>query len=408
MATQRPVEVHVEIDGAQCQVGQLFFHSRRQVQRSTFQYEVDFLRQSDAYAIDSILPLAAGPFQSTDETFSAFADAAPDRWGRMLMERRERRRAELEGRAKREVMESDFILGVSDLTRQGALRFKYRGDEHFSAEPAGAVPTLVSLPDLLHAADRVTDDDDTALKLLLDAGSASLGGARPKTAVRGDSGLLLAKFPHRSDEWDVMAWEKTALDLAERAGIETPARRLEKIGERHALLIRRFDRDAGRRIGYMSGRTLLESPAGDSADYSDVAEALELTTTEATLDLQGLWRRILFSVFINNTDDHLRNHGLIRKGRGWRLSPVFDVNPTPDTAKGRATTILGESRGAAQLDALKDLGEQFRLSPSERERIVGEVREAARQWPDVARSNGLSDRECKKMAGAFELATRAV
>lgn len=397
----KSVEVHVEIEGRDFLAGHLYFHARR-TQRSTFQYSADFLSLSEAYALDPALALSSGSFQSTAETFSAFADAAPDRWGRILIERRERQLDRIEGRTPREVLESDFVLGVNDLTRQGALRFKLQGATQFAAPPDAAIPKIVSLPQLLHAADRVSDNDDAALKVLLDAGSASLGGARPKTAVLDDAGLLLAKFPHQSDEWDVMAWEKTALDLAERAGINTPWSRLEQIGERHVLLIRRFDREGERRIGYMSARTLLES-ASDHADYSEMAEALELATTEASADLQELWRRALFSVLINNTDDHLRNHGLIRRGRGWRLSPIFDINPNPDPAKERVTTILGENHGREQLEALDDLSNLFRVKPTDRDRILGEVRGAVKQWPDVAAKNGVPDRERRRMSSAFGL-----
>lgn len=404
MASQPAVEVHVQVKGVDRVAGTLFFHARR-TQRSTFQYTADYLARSDAYGLDPALPLSAGSYQSGAETFSAFADAAPDRWGRVLLERRARQLARADGRAPREMLESDFVLGVNDLTRQGAIRFKQEGDNFFSAPPGRAVPTIVSLPELLHAADKVTDDDDTALKILLDAGSASLGGARPKTAVQDDEGLLLAKFPHRSDEWDVMAWEKTALDLAERAGISVPWRRLHQVGKRHILLIRRFDRTGDKRVGYMSARTLLES-SDDHSDYSDIAESLELATTEASRDLQELWRRVLFSIFINNTDDRLRNHGLIRVGSGWRLSPIFDINPNPDPAANRLTSILGETCGPSQLEALGELSQQFRLNSSERDRIRTEVRESLASWRQVAATNSLSDQACTKMAGAFALAEK--
>ncbi|MBC7593665.1 MAG: HipA domain-containing protein [Kineosporiaceae bacterium] len=246
--------------------------------------------------------------------------------------------------------------------------------------------------------------DDSALTLLLDAGSATLGGARPKTAVQDQGGLLLAKFPHRSDEWDVMGWEKTVLDIAERAGIQTPERRLEPVGGRHILLLRRFDRKYGSRLGYLSANTLLESRTADAADYSDLAESLEITTTEATKDLQELWRRIALSIFINNTHDHLRNHGLIRAGRGWRLAPIFDINPDPDTAKRRVTFILGETHGSAQLDALREISEQFRIKPPDYSSMLTQVRDAVANWKQAAAANGLSGKEIAQMADAFSLA----
>jgi serine/threonine-protein kinase HipA len=398
-----PIEVHIEIGERTALAGTLYFHSRR-VERSTFKYSAEYLAAADAYSIEPSLPLSAGAFQSAGKTFSVFADAAPDRWGRILIERRMRQMARAAGkRTQPTVLESDYVLGVNDLTRQGAIRFKLAGEDEFSATPDRAVPTAVSLPELLHAADQVTDDDDAALKTLLDAGSASLGGARPKTAVRDEHGLLLAKFPHASDEWDVMAWEKTAMDIAEVAKISVPWRRLEHVGSRHVLLIRRFDRRGERRVGYMSARTMLES-RDDEADYSELAEALELLTEEATVDLQEFWRRILFSILINNTDDHLRNHGLVRSRRGWRLSPVFDINPNPDSGKKRVTGILGETRGEAQLDALREIGELFRVEQRDRKQIEIEVREAVSQWPTYATRNGLAEKEKDRMSAAFDLA----
>lgn len=393
------IEVFVQINGLDVRAGLLFFHSRKG-QRSTFQYDSDYVASPDAYSLDPALPLSAGSFQSAGATFSAFSDAAPDRWGRILIERRERQRARRDGTPVHTVLESRYVLGANDLTRQGAIRFRRAGEQFFSAAADSAVPTVVSLPELLHAADRVAEDDDTALKILLDAGSASLGGARPKTAVRDDEGLLLAKFPHASDTWDVMAWEKTALDLAELAGIRVPSRRLLRVSGRHVLLVRRFDRLGERRSGYMSARTLLES-VDDHADYQDVAEAVELVTTEATEDLHELWRRILFSILINNTDDHLRNHGMLRIGHGWRLSPAFDINPHPDRSKARVTSIYGETRGAQQLRALQELAPQFRLNTPSRVLVEGQVHAAVGQWRRKALENGLTEQECVQMSGAF-------
>ena len=396
--TSGKIDVHVQIDGRDVLAGALHFH-RRRVERSTFQYDPAFLASSDGYPLEPSLPLAAGPFQSRAETFSVFADSAPDRWGRLLLDRRERQLAREEGRSQRTLGEVDYVLGVSDDTRQGALR--YRSDsEDFLAQHNHGVPTLVSLPHLLDAVDRVTDNDDASLKDLLDAGTASLGGARPKTAVRDGATLLIAKFPHRGDEWDVMAWEKTALDLAEQAGVIVPRRRLERVGERHVLLLDRFDRVGSQRLGYMSARTLLETPS-DHADYSDIAEALETVSIQTTADLHELWRRILYSIRINNTDDHLRNHGLIRTGHGWRLSPVFDINPNPDIAKARVTSILGETRSDTQLEALNDLSKAFRLNPTQQKAITEDVDRALKSWVQTARSNGLTTSEIDRMQDAF-------
>jgi HipA-like C-terminal domain/Sigma-70, region 4 len=201
------------------------------------------------------------------------------------------------------------------------------------------VPKIVNLPEVLNASDRVARGDTidladlSAIRILLDAGTGTLGGARPKASVVGDDGVLqIAKFPHPDDDWEVMAWEKTALDLAERAGIEVPRRTIAHINGRAVLLLDRFDRSGGQRVGYMSAMTLVQGRDGGGSgarDYLELAAELADVSAATDADLSALWRRIAFSVAIHNTDDHFRNHGFLRQGSGWRLSPVFDVNPNP-------------------------------------------------------------------------------
>jgi len=176
-----------------------------------------------------------------------------------------------------------------------------------------------------------------AIRDLLDAGSGSLGGARPKASVADGDRLLLVKFPHRNDDWDIMAWEKTALDLADAAGLPTPPHRLAKVGRRNVLVLDRFDRDGERRNPYVSAMTLIAGRDGDSHDYTDIAEYLPEHGSNVVSDMTGLFRRAAFSVAIHNTDDHMRNHGFLFHGAGWQLAPVFDVNPNPDLGAARQT-----------------------------------------------------------------------
>ncbi|MFM8351910.1 MAG: type II toxin-antitoxin system HipA family toxin, partial [Actinomycetales bacterium] len=317
------------------------------------------------------------------------ADSAPDRWGRGLIDRRIRTEAFAAGRTPRTVTDIDYLLGLSDFTRQGALRYRL-GDADQVLTDGSTVPKLIDLPRLLNAADRIGSADDlAAVKTLLDAGSASLGGARPKASVRDGDRLLLAKFPHRSDQWDVMAWEATALDLAARCGIDVPVHELVRIDGRSVLLLDRFDRSGVDRIPFASGMTLLGKRDGDNADYIEVAEALSEHGADVIADLERMWRRIAFSVAIHNTDDHLRNLGFLRGRGGWTLSPMFDVNPDPDPGSRRVTSIGWRNQPEAESRALIDIAPYFDLSPNLADCILDEVRSVVSHWRAVATANGI-------------------
>jgi serine/threonine-protein kinase HipA len=221
--------------------------------------------------------------------------------------------------------------------------------------------------------------------------------------VRGNDGaLLIAKFPHRDDEWDVMAWEKTALDLAESAGLRVPRRRLTKVGARNVLLIDRFDRGPqGTRRGYISAMTLLEARDGDERDYVDIAEGLSETGAQVNDDLAELFSRVAFNVAIHNTDDHLRNHGFLRSPGGWSLSPVFDVNPNPDLGRRRVTSVAGVVDVDGEVDALPVLAQECRLSAPRTRAAVGRVHAAVSQWRAVSAANGVATAEQHAFAEVF-------
>lgn len=330
--------------------------------------------------------------------------------GRNLIRKRLRALDAEAGRTPRDVTEIDYLLGVTDLTRQGALRFTDadRGPTGPFLSDDSDVPKLLELPRLLHAAEQVELDRDDlgAVKELLDAGTGSLGGARPKASVRDGIRILIAKFASPRDEWDVIAWEKTALDLAERAGLRVPARRLQRINGRAVLLLHRFDRrEDGTRIPYISAMTLLTARDGDSTefDYVDLAEALtEHGDVTVKQDLAELWRRVAFSVAIHNTDDHLRNHGFLRGTAGWALSPLFDVNPNPDTAQERVIAIGTAHARGEELDGLMASAATFGLSQELAKRTLDDMFAATADWRQIATGNGIPERELERMSDAFD------
>src|SRR5580692_9786266 len=313
----------------------MYPHLRRGTESVSFIYDDEYLANPGAYQLDPALPLVTGTLQTPvgRALFGGFADSLPDRWGRTLIQRAERARAQAAATAPRAMSEIDLLLGVRDDLREGALRFRHAGQEPFLAAEASGIPVLTDLPALLDIAARAERDtaDYEDLKRLLQAGS-SLGGARPKAHVLDSAGrVAIAKFPSASsDTWNVMAWEKVALDLARDAGVTVPDSQLIRVGDRNVLVVDRFDRRGTVRIGYASAMTMLEASDGDQRSYLEIAEVIEERSTAAAAELRQLWRRIAFSILISNTDDHLRNHGFLHeRGDSWMLSPALDLNPNP-------------------------------------------------------------------------------
>jgi serine/threonine-protein kinase HipA len=235
----------------------------------------------------------------------------------------------------------------------------------------------------------------------------SLGGARPKASVRDGDRLLIAKFPHHADGWSVIAWEKTALDLAEAVEIPVPNRQLVGIGS-PVLLLDRFDREGAHRVGYVSAMTLLEAQDGQPRDYTEIAEVIPENSSATTDDLRQLWRRIAFSVAVHNTDDHLRNHGFLRHKAGWRLAPAFDINPNPDLAAQRVTSIGGATDAAEEVNALLVYSENFGLTDSQARAVLREVADAAGGWEAVARRNGIAESEIARFDRTLKSTVGAV
>ena len=265
------------------------------------------------------------------------------------------------------------------------------------------MPRLLSLAHLLAAADAYQAGEAHArdIKDVLNAGG-SLGGARPKAAVlSNDNRLCIAKFPHKgADEWDVMAWEEVAYRLARRAGLATARTELIKVAGRNVLLVERFDRAGDVRVGFASAMTMVEASDHESHSYLELADAIAATSTQTSADLEQLWRRIVFSICIANTDDHLRNHGFLRHGAGWLLSPAYDMNPNPDEPD-RLTTAIDVADATADLELARSVASYFRLGAARSQQIIGEVAAASSTWLNQARSLGLSAQEIDRVAPAF-------
>jgi serine/threonine-protein kinase HipA len=389
-------------------VGKCFWVERRGRVSSMFSYDADYLADDRSWNIDPSLSLVEGAQAAVGELPGALRDAAPDRWGRNLLLHRYNRENAAGGKRPRSLNEIDYLLGVSDVSRQGNLRFALeKGGEFW--HPSNDVPKLIALPKLLAAADEYADNRSAAaMTYLLDAGSASLGGARPKASVADGEDLFIAKFPHRQDETDVIAWEWVALELASAAGIDTPAHRLVDIGDRKALLSLRFDRRKGERIGYISAMTALGKKDGERADYSEIAEKIRDISVSVGNDLKELFRRIVFSLLINNTDDHLKNHGFLTDGSGWRLSPVFDVNPDEEALASRATAVFGETERKASLSALMANADHFGLTKGAAETILAEVARAMDFYAERAAAAKIRKDEIVRFGRIFDAGKTAL
>ncbi len=401
--------VSVSLGADTIPVGRLWTQASKGRERATFQYDDAWLAHPARFALQPALRLDAAPHHTGQgkALFGAFGDSAPDRWGRTLLHRAERERARREGRAPRQLHELDILLGVSDSLRQGALRFQRMPDGPYlaTAEDA-AIPPVVDLPRLAAAADRVLDDDEAAddLALLLAPGS-SLGGARPKAVVREtDGSLWIAKFSTRHDDYDMARSEALALTLARRAGLNVPDIRLLALGDATALLVRRFDRVDGQRIPFLSAMSLLDARDGETHSYLEIADALRRHGASPAADLRELWSRIVFTVLVSNTDDHLRNHGVCYHGTsGWRLSPLYDVNPTPlEVRPLRLSTAIDDVDVRASLPLALSVAESFGLTPEEARVRARDIVAVTTQWRQIAATLGLSARDVGRISSAFE------
>lgn len=418
-ARRRAIEVHADWDGlgGATRMGTLFATAARGAEIFSFEYSPAWLASGRAKQLDPRLLLFRGEQHAAGEQFGLFLDSAPDRWGHALLDRREALRARGEARAVRPLRQSDYLLGVFDPQRLGALRFRTNPNGPFLDDDQGsASPPWISIRELeaasLHLEVQGAENDRRYgqwLRLLLAPG-ASLGGARPKAGVVDPRGhLWIAKFPSRGDKEDIGGWEAVVSALAPRAGIDVASATAKRFGSpHHTFLNRRFDRtDSGTRLHFASAMTLLGRADGDNrasgASYLELAEFIARDGSQPANDLEQLWRRIVFFMGVSNVDDHLRNHGfLLEPGRGWKLAPAYDVNPS---ATGDGLTLnVSETDNAQELDLALQVARQFRLTPDAAAGIAGEVIGAVRGWKGEAKKLGLPADEVDRMANAFRLA----
>jgi len=376
-----------------------------------FSYERSWLESGGAFALDPRLRPADGEHFAKDGNFGVFVDSCPDRWGQILMRRREALAARDEGRKSRELGSWDFLQGVQDITRMGALRFSPPDSKRFLADDALAAPPLARLAELQALATELsrTDIDDLPelrqwLAALLAPGS-SLGGARPKAnLVDEKQGLWIAKFPAANDTYDVALWEMLLQELALDAGIEVSEARLWKTSARpHTFLTRRFDRNQGGRRFFCSAMTLLEKSDGEAASYLELAEFLASQGDPERLeaDLAQLFRRVVFNVAVGNRDDHLRNHGFLRAPGGWALAPAYDLNPAFDKAE--HVLALDEHVSRPDLDLVLETGAFYRLSKIQAKGILDGVVGAIGPWKKRAKALGMPRSEVARGESLFRL-----
>ncbi|MEX2543201.1 MAG: type II toxin-antitoxin system HipA family toxin [Trueperaceae bacterium] len=402
------VLVFIDHTGEPVRVGSLHREPRRGYEAVGFRYSDAWLGRPDAFSLEPALALGPGAFspRSGHRLFGSLGDSAPDTWGRQLLRHAERRQANREGRPVRSLHELDFLLGVADVARIGALRFRRPKEEVFLAPNADGVPSVVHLQRLLEATDRTLRDEESEadLRLILAPGS-SLGGARPKASmVDADGSLAIAKFPKETDEYSLERWEAIALALAALAGIRTARSRLVDVAGRPVLVVRRFDRLGEKRIPFLSALSMLARADGERASYPELVDALTRHGAAAKGDAVELYRRLAFNVLVSTVDDHLRNHAFLWVGSsGWMLSPAYDLNPTPvDVRERRLTTSISLEDATCEVGLVLEVAAYFDLSHGKAREVVREVALTTRTWRGVATSCGATPGEIERMASAFE------
>ena len=393
-------------------MGSLYVNVIKGGESYSFEYDKDWLRKTGlTLTLDpELMPYSGRQYPTGKNIFGLFADASPDRWGRVLMNKRERILAEKEGRKPSKLYDSDYLLGVYDETRMGGIRFKANQEGSFlSDDKEAAAPPWATLR-TLEEASRNFENDETGLtekwlNQLIKPGS-SLGGARPKaTVVDTKDQFWIAKFPSKNDESDTGAWEIVAHDLAALCGLNVPEAKLEKFSPLGStFLIKRFDRMGSKRVHFASAMTLLGktdgASAADGSSYLDIAAFIKSYGAQPKKDLGELWKRIVFNMAVTNTDDHLRNHAFILTDKGWILSPLYDVNPVPYGDE--LSLNVDEEDNSISIDLAVQTAVRFGISESDAEAQAEEILKIVRDnWENSAAGYGLTRRQIEEMRPAF-------
>jgi len=415
MAVKKEILVYADWQGLvkPNKMGVLTVTPARGKEAFSFEYSAEWLKSGFSQMLDPDLQLYSGAYYPRDEkiNFGVFLDSCPDRWGRVLMQRREAILAKKEDRRPSTLLESDFLLGVFDEHRMGALRFKLNEDGSFLNDNKDmASPPWTSLRELEQASLKFEEDDIDDLEYLkwinlLIAPGSSLGGARPKASVIDTANnLWIAKFPSRNDEKNVAAWEMVVNVLAKNVGINVAEGKVERFNNKyHTYLTKRFDRTGkGERIHFASAMTLLGHKDGEDSSGASYLELVEFITKHGAIvdkDLEELWRRIVFSICVKNTDDHLRNHGFLLTEAGWILSPVYDINPN-EYGKGLSLNI-SDKDNSLDIDLALEVAGYFRLDKKKANQIIEHIKDTVRSWRELAVKYKIPKAEQDRMAIAF-------
>ena len=387
-------------------VGELGYESLRGSDSYAFKFDNDWLRQYGSLFLSADINNYPGQqyTQPGHDIFGCFGDALPDRWGRLLLNRREQILATEERRPIRRLSSFDYLIGIDDFSRMGGFRFKTIPDGDFiNCDSHLRIPPLADLRSLVAASMEIEKSEEQNrlpemkwIQQLVHPGS-SLGGARPKAGVRGTDGCLyVAKFPSRNDDYDVSLWEHLSHLLAKKAGVNAAETSVISTGEKyHALLSKRFDRTAdGRRIHFASAMTLLGLTDGSDAQtgngYLDIVDFILQSCCDVENNLRQLYRRVAFNIAIGNTDDHFRNHGFLLTPKGWILSPAYDLNPTSNEYQ---SLLINSSTNKSDLNLLLGSSEEYMIGKDEASKIIQEVTNAIKGWRRMAASLGIAKRE---------------
>jgi serine/threonine-protein kinase HipA len=379
----------------------------------SFEYDKGWIQSKHQMLLDPDIQFYGGPqYPNNKENFGVFLDSMPDTWGRTLMKRREALQANEKGERAKTLYEIDYLLGVYDESRMGALRFKTDINGPFlDNNNETPTPPWSSIRELQEAANNFENEEENDgtkkwLAILMAPGS-SLGGARPKANILDENkDLWIAKFPSKNDTIDKAAWEYLAYRLALKAGIYMAPSKIEKItGHFNTFFTKRFDREDGERVHFASAMTMTgnneDTIRDHQASYLELAEFIQNHGAMVNENLEQLWRRIVFNIAISNTDDHLRNHGFILTSSGWILSPAYDLNPSID--KDGLALNIDTDNNALDYDLVKSVGAFFRLTEVQMEKILIEVKTVVSTWKNEAVAIGISKREQNIMSQAFKI-----